>query len=86
MTTHHKLYKTHTERDSGMGETKFSIILCGHSHVPGVVEMSNHVLIVNPGSVGLQAYRDDFIEPHITETGSPHAKYSILAYQDNTCM
>ena len=35
-------------------------------------------LIVNPGSVGLQAYDDDHPCPHIVENGSPHARYALL--------
>ncbi len=33
------------------------LLLCGHTHIPRVVEHGTH-LIVNPGSVGLQAYQD----------------------------
>jgi hypothetical protein len=35
--------------------------------------------IVNPGSVGLQAYTDDAPEPHAMECGSPHARYAVLS-------
>ncbi|MFH1198474.1 MAG: metallophosphoesterase family protein [bacterium] len=58
------------------------IILCGHTHVPGVVQLNN-IMIVNPGSVGLQAYDDVTPEPHIIENGSPHARYMILEKRDN---
>jgi hypothetical protein len=34
--------------------------------------------IVNPGSVGLQAYEDDLPYPHRVETGSAHARYATL--------
>jgi hypothetical protein len=40
------------------------------------------MLIVNPGSVGLPAYEDDLPEYHVVETGSHHARYSILEYTD----
>jgi hypothetical protein len=36
------------------------------------------VAIVNPGSVGLQAFDDDLPMPHCVETGSPHARYALL--------
>jgi hypothetical protein len=36
------------------------------------------VLIVNPGSVGLQAYDDQHPHPHVVETGAPHARYAIV--------
>lgn len=54
-----------------------SMILCGHTHVPRLME-ANGRLILNPGSVGLQAYSDDLPMPHVMETGSPHARYAIL--------
>jgi predicted phosphodiesterase len=55
------------------------VVLCGHSHIPRAVHMSGGRLIVNPGSVGLQAYTDDTPEPHIMECGSPHARYAVLS-------
>lgn len=54
------------------------VVLCGHSHIPRVVHLGVGRLIVNPGSVGLQAYTDDTPEPHIMECGSPHARYAVL--------
>lgn len=55
------------------------VVLCGHSHIPRVVHLSAGRLIVNPGSVGLQAYTDHTPEPHIMECGSPHARYAVLS-------
>ncbi len=56
-------------------------VLCGHSHIPRVVEFQN-AIIINPGSVGLQAYDDNTPEYHIMETGSPQARYAILSYDE----
>ncbi len=56
----------------------FSLLLCGHSHVPRTVMLSNRSLIVNPGSVGLAAYTEDRPRPHSMESGSPHARYAVL--------
>jgi putative phosphoesterase len=53
------------------------LLLCGHTHIPRIVAVADH-LIVNPGSVGLQAYADDSPAPHVMETGSYHARYAIL--------
>jgi hypothetical protein len=39
---------------------------------------SNGVLIVNPGSVGLQAYSASRPTPHVVETGTVDARYAIL--------
>ncbi|WP_432459488.1 metallophosphoesterase family protein [Agarivorans sp. QJM3NY_25] len=54
------------------------LILCGHSHTPRVVNIGEQQLLVNPGSVGLQAYRDDWPNSHVMENFSPHARYAIV--------
>jgi predicted phosphodiesterase len=59
-----------------------SLILCGHSHVPRVVNVPSPaggqlIIIVNPGSVGLPAYDDAHPFKHHIETSSPHARYAI---------
>ncbi len=61
------------------------VILCGHSHTPRVVHAANGMVIVNPGSVGLQAYRDDGSHPHVVECGSPHARYAIVTIDGDAC-
>jgi predicted phosphodiesterase len=53
------------------------LALCGHSHVPRIVQCGP-TLIVNPGSVGLQAYDDRMPHYHQVEIGSPHARYAIV--------
>jgi putative phosphoesterase len=57
---------------------KAPVMLCGHSHLPRLVRLEDDVLIVNPGSIGLQAYQDDQQPKHIVQTGSPEARYAIL--------
>jgi predicted phosphodiesterase len=52
-----------------------SLILCGHTHVPRAVHCGK-TLIVNPGSVGIQAYDDAHPHYHCTENGSPDARYA----------
>ena len=58
-------------------------ILCGHSHIPRVILLPDERVIVNPGSVGLQAYTDDSPYPHVMETLSPHARYSIISAKND---
>lgn len=53
------------------------LILCGHSHVARTCLLPDGRLIVNPGSVGLPAYFDDYVHAHVHEAGSPHARYAI---------
>lgn len=54
------------------------VIICGHTHIPRCVALSNNQLIVNPGSVGLPAYTDDEPVLHSMENFSPHASYAML--------
>ena len=54
-----------------------SLVLCGHTHVPRMAQCGN-LLVVNPGSVGLQAYDDAYPHSHVVENGTPHARYAIV--------
>lgn len=56
----------------------FPLILCGHSHIPRAVRLSDGRLIVNPGSVGCPAYDDDLPYYHKVEAGHPLASYAIM--------
>jgi len=60
------------------GDIGASLILCGHTHIPRAMRLDDGRFIVNPGSVGLQAYEDHQPYPHRVETGSAHARYAIL--------
>ncbi|MGN4425107.1 metallophosphoesterase family protein [Bacillus cereus group sp. MYBK30-1] len=54
------------------------IIICGHTHIPRVVYLTNGKVIINPGSVGLPAYKDELPVVHKMESGTPHAKYVVI--------
>lgn len=60
-----------------LGDTPARLVLCGHSHLPRSVGLPDGRLVVNPGSVGLPAYRDNQ-PPHAMETGSPQARYALV--------
>lgn len=60
-----------------LGDAHEPLILCGHTHVPRAVRCGN-TLVVNPGSVGLQAYDDVHPLPHVIESGSTGARYALL--------
>jgi len=64
------------ERLGAAAQSGHSLVLCGHTHVPRMAQCGD-VLIVNPGSVGLQAYDDEHPHPHVVENGAPHARYAI---------
>ncbi len=59
----------------------FEMIACGHSHTPRRVLLSGGRQVVNPGSVGLPAYRDEEPYPHVMAAGTPHARYAILCHR-----
>jgi predicted phosphodiesterase len=59
------------------GTCHASLILCGHSHIPRLSQLSGGQVILNPGSVGIQAYHGNHPSPHTVEIGSPHARYAI---------
>ena len=65
------------EVEQRLGEVGAALVACGHTHVPRSVRSMRGQLIVNPGSVGLPAYRDDYPHPHVVESGSPDARYAI---------
>ena len=54
-----------------------SLIFCGHTHIPRVAHAGAARTIVNPGSVGIQAYEGHHPVPHTLQLGSPHARYAI---------
>jgi predicted phosphodiesterase len=68
------------EISTRLGRTEARIIACGHSHQPRLVHLPDGIAVVNPGSVGLPAYADDGPHPHVSETGSPHARYALLEF------
>jgi predicted phosphodiesterase len=63
------------ETRSGLAAT---LVLCGHTHVPRAMAVPGGPLVVNPGSVGLQAYDDDHPFPHVVENGSPEARWALV--------
>ncbi|MDB5967772.1 MAG: putative phosphoesterase [Hydrocarboniphaga sp.] len=61
-----------------LGARRDCVIVCGHSHTPRALTLSDGTLIVNPGSVGLPAYDDTLPVPHRMQTGTPHARWALL--------
>lgn len=61
-----------------LGGQAAPLMVCGHTHIARVVVVRDRGLVVNPGSVGLPAYADDTPEPHVMESGSPHARYALV--------
>jgi predicted phosphodiesterase len=65
-----------------IGAVGARVVLCGHSHIARIASTESAV-VINPGSVGLPAYQDLTEPAHVSETGSPHARYAILSLKSN---
>lgn len=59
------------------------VVLCGHSHQQHLIQPPDGPLILNPGSVGCPSYDDPGEDPHMSEGGSPHARYAILVIDEH---
>lgn len=57
--------------------TRTGLVLCGHSHQPRMLQLDGGPLVLNPGSVGCPAYDDSANSAHVSEVGTPHARYAI---------
>lgn len=68
---------THDEVSERAANAQASLILCGHTHTPRTMQLDDGRLIVNPGSVGVQAFYADYPFDHKVENRTPHARYCI---------
>lgn len=73
---------THTPRDYLL---KRADNTANPEHVGDYLKNTNTMSqrIINPGSVGLQAYSDDLPVPHVMQTGSPEASYTLMELGKN---
>jgi len=58
------------------------IIFCGHSHTSRLIKIANR-WIINPGSVGLQAYEDELPIYHKIESFNNLAQYCLIDIEGN---
>jgi predicted phosphodiesterase len=58
--------------------TSPQLIACGHTHIPRVAHSAIGQLLVNAGSVGLQAYEDEHPHHHRVEIGDAYARYATV--------
>lgn len=61
-----------------LGGQTSALVACGHSHLPRFLRTASGQVLVNPGSVGLQAYVDDEPARYVVERGTPDATYAIV--------
>ncbi|MBO1628275.1 metallophosphoesterase family protein [Bacillus arachidis] len=78
MTEDGGVLKTTDEIMKHLQNIEQQIIVCGHTHIPRVVYLPDGKIVVNPGSIGLPAYKDDLPISHKMESGSPLANYAVL--------
>jgi predicted phosphodiesterase len=69
---------TIVEVEERAGDAPQPIILCGHTHLVRSLVLADGRTILNPGSVGLQAFDDDHPQPYRVEVGDPLARYVVL--------
>lgn len=70
---------TPAEIDERLGKHTAAVVLCGHTHTPRAQRTESGQLLVNPGSVGLQAYEvATHDHRHVVENRSPNARYAIV--------
>jgi len=60
-----------------LGDWRPPLVLCGHTHMPRMLQ-AGATLVVNPGSVGLQAFEETHAPIHVMETGTPLARWALL--------
>lgn len=66
-----------------LDDIKAQFIFCGHSHTPRCVNLSTGQVVINPGSVGLQAYKNRLPNKHQIENLTTEASYIILDVEDD---
>jgi len=53
------------------------LVFCGHSHLAALRQLPDGRQILNPGSVGCPAYSDLSEPAHVSESGTPAARYAV---------
>jgi len=59
-------------------DPSFRLLVFGHSHRPELLRLGDGRILFNPGSVGCPAYFDDAAPAHVSQAGSPHARYGMI--------
>lgn len=66
------------EVSAALAGVEARVVLCGHTHVPRALRLDDGRLCVNPGSVGLPAFRGSQPHPHVMQSGTRAARYAML--------
>ncbi|MGX1789114.1 metallophosphoesterase family protein [Bosea sp. NPDC055332] len=65
-----------------IGTAGSAVVLCGHSHQPRLLRLDNGIVVINPGSVGNPAYNATQPSHHVSESGSPYARFAVVTMAD----
>jgi len=57
---------------------QYNVFICGHTHIPKIRKIAGNKQIIDVGSVGLPAYRDNVPFEHKMESKSNCARYTII--------
>ncbi len=79
-----KVLRNGREMETMVKEVSCRVVLCGHDHVPRSLLLNDGTLVVDPGSVGLQAFQDETPYRHVMQNQSPHARYTMLTEDKGT--
>jgi len=63
-------------------DIKSKFVMCGNSCIPRCSNLSSGQVVLNPGAVGLQAFKETYPVEHIIENNTPDASYVILTVED----
>lgn len=61
-----------------LGMVRAGLVLCAHSHLAALRQLPDARQVLNPGSVGCPAYDDSTDPAHVSESGSPAARYAVV--------
>ena len=67
-----------------LGSIDATVVLCGHSHRADLLRLPGGPTVLNPGSIGCPAYEDPAGHSHVSDSGTPHARYAILDLVEGT--
>ncbi|MGE5627895.1 MAG: metallophosphoesterase family protein [Solirubrobacterales bacterium] len=70
--------KSKEELEEELAEISQKVVLCGHSHIQRCINLNRGSLVLNPGSVGLPAFKAENPYYHVMESGSFHTRYSVV--------
>ena len=68
--------------DARLAGVEAAVILTAHSHRPGLLQLPDGRVVLNPGSVGLPAFYDPEEPALVSEAGAPLARYAVLQVEN----